>query len=72
MKKEYMDSILAWSESECPLDIAFHYLHCVMTGLGLPPAEGALKSVRTLITQCVKYLTFSAVAFTLWTRSFHF
>ena len=73
MKKEYMDRILTWSGSVCLLDSAFNYLRFAMARLGLPPqAEGILDNrTRLSITQCVEHLTFSAVAFTLWTRYIH-
>jgi len=66
MKKEYMDCILTWSVSKYPLDAAFHYLRSAMAGSGSPTLDNCTKS---LILERVEYLTFSAVAFTVWTRS---
>jgi len=70
MKKEYMDRMLTWSGSVCPLDGAFKYLcFAIAAGLGSPAAKGILdNSTRLLITQHVEHLTFSAVALMLWTR----
>ena len=69
MKKEYMECMLTWSGSVCPLDGAFNYLCFAITGLGSPPAKGILdNSTRLSITWHVEHLTFSAVAFMLWTR----
>jgi len=70
MKKEYMDQMLTWSKSVCSLDKAFHYLRFKMAGLGPPPAEGTLD--KHTITKHLECLTFSTVAFTLWTRSISF
>ena len=67
MQKEHMDSILTWAGSVCWLDIAFNYLHFEMTGLGsLPPTLD--NDTKLALTRQLEYLTFSAVAFTLWTR----
>jgi len=70
MKKEYMDQMLTWSKSACSLDKAFHYLRSAMAGLGLPPAEGTLD--KHTVTKHLEHITFSVVAFTLWTRSVSF
>jgi len=66
MKKEYMDRILTWSVSKYPLDAAFHYLRSAMAGSGSPTLDNCMKSS---ISERVEYLTFSTVAFTVWTRS---
>ena len=72
MKKEYMDSMLTWTASKCSLDTAFNYLRFLMTGLGSPPAEGALdKETWKSIMRNVEHITFRAVAFTIWTRYIH-
>jgi len=69
MKKEYMDCVLTWSGSVCPLDGAFNYLCFAIARLGSPAAKGILdNSTRLRITQHVEHLTFSAVVFMLWTR----
>ena len=69
MTKEYMDCMLTWTMSMCPLiDAMFNYLHFMMTGLGSPPTEDTLNKVTT---QNIEHLTFCAVAFTLWTRYIH-
>ncbi|KAL4065970.1 hypothetical protein J3A83DRAFT_4190266 [Scleroderma citrinum] len=41
-----------------------------MAGLESPPPEALNKVTKSVITQHIKQLTFSAAAFTLWTRNF--
>lgn len=72
MKKEYMDRMLTWSESECSLDFAFRYLRFAMAGLGSPPERTLDKSTKLSLSQRLEHLTFCAVGFTLWTRSVSF
>ncbi|KAI5982067.1 hypothetical protein EDC04DRAFT_2616953 [Pisolithus marmoratus] len=42
MKKEYMDRILTWSESLCPLDTPCQYIRLVMIGFRVPPLGESL------------------------------
>ncbi|KAI5982209.1 hypothetical protein EDD15DRAFT_2378154 [Pisolithus albus] len=53
MKKEYMDRILTWSASQCPLDVPFQYLRLAMMGCRVPPpGEFLSKSMKLTITRC--------------------
>ncbi|KAL4075628.1 hypothetical protein J3A83DRAFT_4186497 [Scleroderma citrinum] len=71
MKKEYMDCILTWSHSLCPLDIPFKFVGLAMAGLESPlPRETLSNKMRLLIIQHTEQLVFNAVTFTLWTRNF--
>ncbi|KAL4081312.1 hypothetical protein V8B97DRAFT_2027566 [Scleroderma yunnanense] len=70
MKKKYMDQILTWSESLCLLNVPFQYIQLVMAGLESLPPEALNKVTKSVITQHIEQLTFSAAAFTLWTRNF--
>ncbi|KIO12167.1 hypothetical protein M404DRAFT_125937 [Pisolithus tinctorius Marx 270] len=54
MKKEYLDMILAWSNSCCPLDSPLQYIH----------------STKLTTTRHIEQLACAAVAFTLWTRNY--
>ena len=67
MQKEHMDSILTWAGSICQLDFAFNCLRFKMTGLGLP-LPTLDKDTKLVLTRQLEYLTFSAIAFTLWMR----
>ncbi|KAI6095655.1 hypothetical protein EDD16DRAFT_1719009 [Pisolithus croceorrhizus] len=71
MKKEYMDRILTWSESQCSLHISFQYIRHAMTGRQvLPPGEFLGKDEKLRITQHLQHLACGATAFTLWTRNY--
>ncbi|KAI5988006.1 hypothetical protein EDD15DRAFT_2172890 [Pisolithus albus] len=71
MKKEYMDRILTWSESQCSLQIPFQYIRLAMMGFQvLPPGEFLGKNVKLRITRHLQHLACGATAFTLWTRSY--
>ncbi|KAI6035401.1 hypothetical protein F5J12DRAFT_924235 [Pisolithus orientalis] len=71
MKKEYMDKILAWSESFCPLDTPLQYIRLVTIGYkALPSGESLNGKVKLTVTQHLEHLAFSAVAFTLWMRNY--
>ncbi|KAI6019428.1 hypothetical protein BKA83DRAFT_4495450 [Pisolithus microcarpus] len=71
MKKEYMDRILAWSASQCPLDIPLQYLRLTMMGCRVPPpGEFLSKSMKLTITRHLQHLACGATAFTLWTRNY--
>ncbi|KAI6029751.1 hypothetical protein BKA83DRAFT_4625377 [Pisolithus microcarpus] len=71
MKKEYMDRILAWSESQCSLQIPFQYVRLAMMGFQvLPPGEFLGKNVKLKITRHLQHLACGATAFTLWTRNY--
>ncbi|KAG6329830.1 hypothetical protein ID866_9259 [Astraeus odoratus] len=71
MKKEYMECMLTWSKSLCPLDIAFHRVLCIITDSAPPSLSETLDMpTRTWITRHLEQLTFSATAWTLWTRNF--
>ncbi|KAI6004797.1 hypothetical protein EDD15DRAFT_2191570 [Pisolithus albus] len=52
MKKEYMDRILTWSASQCPLVVPFQYLRLAMMGCRVPPpGEFLSKSMKLTITR---------------------
>ncbi|KAI6001641.1 hypothetical protein F5J12DRAFT_928371 [Pisolithus orientalis] len=71
MKKEYMDKILAWSGSLCPLNAPLQYIHLVMVGCKmLPSGESLSRKVRLAVTWHLKHLAFGAVVFMLWTRNY--
>ncbi|KAI6000121.1 hypothetical protein F5J12DRAFT_951289 [Pisolithus orientalis] len=71
MKKEYMDKILAWSESFCPLDAPLQYICLATIGYKvLPLGESLNGKVKLMVTQHLEHLAFSTVTFTLWTRNY--
>ncbi|KAI6111260.1 hypothetical protein F5141DRAFT_1274775 [Pisolithus sp. B1] len=71
MKKEYMDRILTWSESQCSLHIPFQCIHLAMTEQQvLHLGEFLDKDVKLKITRHLQHLGCAATAFTLWTRNY--
>ncbi|KAI6152542.1 hypothetical protein BKA82DRAFT_4012993 [Pisolithus tinctorius] len=71
MKKEYIDKILAWSESLCPLDAPPQYIRLTMIGYkALPSGKSLNWKVKLTVTQHLEHLAFSAIMFTLWTRNY--
>ncbi|KIO07402.1 hypothetical protein M404DRAFT_23906 [Pisolithus tinctorius Marx 270] len=71
MKKEYMDKILAWSESLCPLDALLQYIRLVMIGYkALPSGKSLNRKVKLAVTWHLEHLAFSTISFTLWTRNY--
>ena len=68
MSKDYMAQVLAWSQKMCPeLNEALGWLCCVLSG---EPSSLVHVHVKKLafVTQHLKQITFSAMAWTLWTR----
>ena len=57
MSKEYMDQIMAWSESECPKEAY---------------SEEALQTMsmddQTKLTTHLEYRAFASTAWTIWSR----
>ncbi|KAI6027124.1 hypothetical protein EDC04DRAFT_2605991 [Pisolithus marmoratus] len=71
MKKEYMDRILTWSESLCPLDTPCQYICLVMIGFRVPPlGESLSRNAKLTITRHLQHLACGAIAFVLWTRNY--
>ncbi|KAI6039701.1 hypothetical protein EDC04DRAFT_2568118, partial [Pisolithus marmoratus] len=71
MKKEYMDKILTWSESQCLLDFPSEYIRLAMMGFqALPPGESLSKNAKLVVTRHLQHLACGATAFTLWTRNY--
>ncbi|KIN99420.1 hypothetical protein M404DRAFT_30472 [Pisolithus tinctorius Marx 270] len=74
MKKEYLDMILAWSNSCCPLDSPLQYIHSVMTHSepSVPLLGKWATDAKTKLTTMwhIEQLACAAVAFTLWTRNY--
>ncbi|KAI5998337.1 hypothetical protein F5J12DRAFT_784922 [Pisolithus orientalis] len=74
VKKEYLDMILAWSNSCCPLNSPLQYIHSVMTHSepSVPLLVKWVTDAKTKLTttQHIKQLACAAVAFMLWTRNY--
>ncbi|KAI6041006.1 hypothetical protein EDC04DRAFT_2602047 [Pisolithus marmoratus] len=71
MKKEYMDKILTWSESQCLLDFPSEYIHLAMMGFqALPLGESLSKNAKLVVTRHLQHLACGATMFTLWTRNY--
>ncbi|KAI5994946.1 hypothetical protein F5J12DRAFT_929408 [Pisolithus orientalis] len=71
MRKEYMDKILAWSESFCPLDAPLQYIRLATIGYkALPSGKSLNGKVMLTVTRHLEHLAFSAVTFMLWTRNY--
>lgn len=62
MTKEYMETILKWSESQCPTEEIERLVQ-----------EGQNRQLsveeRSLITKHLEYRTFASTAWTVWSRS---
>ncbi|KIO13539.1 hypothetical protein M404DRAFT_122553 [Pisolithus tinctorius Marx 270] len=69
MKKEYLDMILAWSNSCCPLDSPLQYIHLVMTNPepSVPPLGKWATDAKMKLTTMrhIEQLACAAVAFML-------
>lgn len=68
MSKDYMAQVLAWSQKMCPeLNEALGWLRCVLSG---EPSSLVRVHVKKLafVTRHLEQITFSATAWTLWTR----
>ncbi|KAI5982451.1 hypothetical protein EDC04DRAFT_2592774 [Pisolithus marmoratus] len=71
MKKEYMDRILTWSESRCPLDFPLEYIRLAMMGFqALSLGQSLSKNAKLMATRHLQHLACGAIAFTLWTRNY--
>ncbi|KAI6016548.1 hypothetical protein EDC04DRAFT_2577386 [Pisolithus marmoratus] len=71
MKKEYMDRILTWLESRCPLDFPLEYICLAMMGFqALSPGQSLSKNAKLMATRHLQHLACGAIAFTLWTRNY--
>ncbi|KAI6155955.1 hypothetical protein BKA82DRAFT_4011339 [Pisolithus tinctorius] len=72
MKKEYLDMILTWSNSCCPLDSLLQYIHSVMTcsepSVPLLGKWATDAKMKLTTTWHIEQLACATVAFMLWTR----
>ncbi|KAL4080479.1 hypothetical protein J3A83DRAFT_4421993 [Scleroderma citrinum] len=71
MKKEYMDCILTWSQSLCPLDIPFKFVGLAMAGLESPlPGETLSNKMRNFKLVKLKHrdVQFDNTAIDGWQR----